>query len=99
MKRFGTNKDLVMQNFGRQIRLFEQLQKLSHKIDFLCMDYKKFESRKVKIKNIVYYIEPFSLTKFSIFLKKLDFLLENNMTAFLSDFSKTVLRKNTPHFP
>ena len=33
MKRFGTNKDMVLQNFGRQIRLFEPLAK-KHKIDF-----------------------------------------------------------------
>src|SRR3989344_9199645 len=78
MKRFGTNKDLVMQNFGRQVRLFEQLQRLGHRIDFLCMDYKKFESRKVRIKSIDYYIEPFSLTKFSYFLKKLRSLLKQN---------------------
>lgn len=77
MKRFGTNRDLVMQNFGRQVRLFEQLQRLGHKIDFLCMDYRKFESRKVRIKNIDYYIEPFSLAKFSAFLKKIRLLLKN----------------------
>ena len=53
MKRFGTNKDLVMQNFGRQIRLFEQIKKFGHDVDFLCADFKKFESRKVENDNIV----------------------------------------------
>lgn len=77
-KRFGTNKDLVMQNFGRQIRLFEHIQKLGHKVDFLCMDYVKFESKKARIKNIDYYIEPFSIGKFNFFKKKLNFLLKNN---------------------
>src|SRR3989344_5434067 len=83
MKRFGTNKDLVMQNFGRQVRLFEQLQRLGHKIDFLCMDYRKFESKKVRIKNIDYYIEPFNIKKFNVFLKKLNFLLKNNRYDFI----------------
>ena len=33
MKRFGANKDMVMEDFGRQIRLFEKLAK-KHEIDF-----------------------------------------------------------------
>ncbi len=75
MKRFGTNKDLVMQNFGRQIRLFEQLKEFGHDIDFLCLDYKKFESKKIKKNNINYYVEPFSLSKFNAYFKKLNLLL------------------------
>ena len=78
MKRFGTNKDSVMQNFGRQVRLFEHIKKLGHGIDFLCMDYKKLESKKIRKKNINYYIEPCSLTKFNSFLKRLDLLLSAN---------------------
>jgi len=78
MKRFGTNKDLVMQNFGRQVRLFEHIKKFGNDIDFLCMDYKKFESKRIRKNNINYYIEPFSLAKFGIFLKKLDLLLRAN---------------------
>ena len=35
MKRFGANKDMVMEDFGRQIRLFENLVK-RHKVDFFC---------------------------------------------------------------
>ena len=78
MKRFGTNKDLVMQNFGRQIRLFEHLKKLGHDVDFLCMDYKKFESKKIRKNNIDYYIEPFSIRYLFSFLKKIKNLLEKN---------------------
>ena len=78
MKRFGTNKDLVMQNFGRQIRLFEHIKKLGHNVEFFCMDYKKLESKKIRKNNINYDIEPFSLAKFSVFLKKLDLLLSAN---------------------
>ena len=51
MKRFGTNKDMVMEDFGRQIRLFENLSK-EHEIDFLCMDYKKKENKDVKRNNM-----------------------------------------------
>jgi glycosyltransferase involved in cell wall biosynthesis len=75
MKRFGTNKDLVIENFGRQVRLFEELKKLGYEIDFLCMDYKKLESFAITEKGITYYVEPFSIWKFGFFLKKLNFLL------------------------
>jgi len=40
MKRFGSNKDMVKENFGREIRLFEQLSR-KYDIDFLCFDYNK----------------------------------------------------------
>jgi len=45
MKRFGANKDMVIQDFGRQIRLFENLKQ--HKIDFLCPDYTKKENKDI----------------------------------------------------
>lgn len=75
MKRFGANKDMVTQSFGRQVRLFEHIKKFGHDADFLCMDYKKFESKKIRKNNMDYYVEPFSLTKFNSFLKKLNLLL------------------------
>ena len=57
MKRFGANKDMVMENFGRQIRLFENLTK-KHKIDFFCPDYTKKESKTLERNGIKYFIEP-----------------------------------------
>ena len=59
MKRFGANKDMVMDNFGRQIRLFEPLAK-KHSIDFLCPDYIKKESKIVVRNGIKFIIRPFS---------------------------------------
>lgn len=73
MKRFGANKDMVMQNFGRQIRLFEPLAK-KHKIDFLCPDYVKKEDKIIKNKGIKYMIKPagvFSIIGFFSYLKNL----------------------------
>ena len=55
MKRFGANKDMVIQDFGRQIRLFENLKQ--HKIDFLCPDYTKKENKDVKLHNMDFYIK------------------------------------------
>jgi len=73
MKRFGANKDMVMQDFGRQIRLFEPLAK-KHKIDFFCPDYTKKESKIINRKNIRFIITPitiFSTYKFMHSLKRL----------------------------
>jgi len=73
MKRFGANKDMVMQNFGRQIRLFELLAK-KHKIDFFCPDYKKGDSKIVERKGIRFIIKPigpFSTIKSISYLNKL----------------------------
>ena len=78
MKRFGANKDMVMQNFGRQVRLFESLSKLGHKIDFLCPDYKKCENKDVRINNINYYIRSYSILKHFRFLKELKKLIRKN---------------------
>ena len=77
MKRFGANKDMVMQNFGRQVRLFEPLTK-KHKIDFLCPDYKKHENKDIRIKGINYYIRPYSSLKHFRFLKELKKLIRKN---------------------
>ena len=37
MKRFGAGKDMVMQDFGRQIRLFENIAKLATKLILLFL--------------------------------------------------------------
>ena len=64
MKRFGANKDMPVQDFGRQIRLFENLAK-THQIDFLCPDYTKKESRTIKRNGLRFFIVPLSF--FSVF--------------------------------
>jgi len=64
MKRFGANKDMPVQDFGRQIRLFENLAK-THQIDFLCPDYTRKESKTIKRNGLRFFIVPFSF--FSIF--------------------------------
>lgn len=78
MKRFGANKDMVMQNFGRQVRLFEQLSKLGHKIDFLCPDYKKQENKSIKKSGITYCIRPYSILSHFRFIKTLKDLIRKN---------------------
>ena len=75
MKRFGANKDMVMQDFGRQIRLFEPLAK-KHKIDFFCPDYKKKESKIIKRKRIRFIIGPISIFLVFKFLSSLKNLIK-----------------------
>jgi teichuronic acid biosynthesis glycosyltransferase TuaC len=73
MKRFGTNKDMVMENFGRQIKIFSQLAG-KNKIDFICPDYKKHEKKDVRKNNMNFYIRPYSLLdhfKFTEDIKKM----------------------------
>ena len=77
MKRFGANKDMVMQNFGRQIRLFEPLAK-KHEIDFLCPDYKRHENRDIRKNGINYFIRPYSLFRHLIFAKELKAMIKKN---------------------
>jgi len=78
MKRFGANKDMVMQNFGRQVRLFESLSKFGHKIDFFCPDYKKCENKHVEKRGINYYIRPYSIVRHFIFIKELKNIIKKN---------------------
>ena len=68
MKRFGANKDMVLKNFGRQVRLFENLAK-EHQIDFLCPDYVKKESKAVKKNGINFFIAPVSFLSAFSFIK------------------------------
>jgi len=78
MKRFGANKDMVMQNFGRQVRLFESLSKHGHNIDFLCPDYKKYENKDIKKGKINYYIRPYSIINHFNFAKELKILIKRH---------------------
>lgn len=66
--RYTASRDIISEDFGRQIRLFEQLGKLNHKVDFFCVDYKKFEKKDLKLHNINVFIRPFKPIKFFSFL-------------------------------
>ena len=75
MKRFGSNKDMVLENFGRQIRLFEQLAE-KHRIDFLCPDYVKKESKIVKRNGLRFIIKSAGFFSVIGLLKSLDDLIK-----------------------
>jgi len=74
--RYTANKDIIDEDFGRQVRLFENYCKFGNKVDFFCLDYIKFESKKKKLHKISVFIEPFKIYfPFSSYLR-LDKLLK-----------------------
>lgn len=75
MKRFGANKDMVIQNFGRQIRLFDPLAK-KYKIHFFCVDYKKKESKTIKRNGIKFIVKPTSFFLIPNLLKSIKDLIK-----------------------
>ena len=76
MKRFGAGKDMVMQDFGRQIRLLEGIAKFGHKIDFFVLDYKKRERKNLKLHGMNFYIRPYSLLEHFSFMKEINSLIK-----------------------
>ena len=62
--RYTATRDIIIEDFGRQVRLFEQLRKFGHKIDFFCVDYRKYEYRNVKLHGIDIFVRPFKPIRF-----------------------------------
>ena len=76
MKRFGSNKDMVKENFGREIRLFENIAK-KYEIDFVCADFHKKETFSIRKNGINFYVAPASLINPYPLLKLINKNLEN----------------------
>ena len=57
--RYTATRDIISEDFGRQARLFEQLRKFGHKIDFFCVDYKKYEYKNLILHKMRIFIRPF----------------------------------------
>jgi|TARA_B100001964_G_C14238690_1_gene603814 glycosyltransferase involved in cell wall biosynthesis len=76
--RYTATRDIIGEDFGRQTRIFSELKKLNHDIDFLCADYKKKENRNLKLHGINILIRPFSLGQFFRFINQLKSLIKNN---------------------
>lgn len=69
--RYTASRDIINEDFGRQIRLFEQLAKFGHKIYFFCADYKKFENKNVDLHGLRIFIRPFRPSRLFGFLIEL----------------------------
>lgn len=76
--RYTATRDIINEDFGRQVRLFENLRKFGHKIDFYCVDYKNLEHKDTYLHNIKVFIRPFSYLKFFSFLSDLRKVIKSN---------------------
>jgi len=70
-KRFTSGKDVIKDNFGRQIHMAEQLQKRGHIIHFLAVDYKKKQRFDSKIAGMKISVRPLSMLSLLAFLLNL----------------------------
>lgn len=75
--RYTASRDIINEDFGRQARLFEQLGKFGHKIDFFCADYKKLENKDADLHNLRIFIRPFMPLKLFGFLLELGKIIKS----------------------
>lgn len=61
MKRFSTNRDMIMENVGREVRLFSEINRLGHNVTILCADQTKKERKTTKLNGMPVEIYPFGL--------------------------------------
>ncbi len=61
MKRFSSGKDQIAENFGREVRLASELQRLGHQVTILCADQAKKERATVKLNGMKVEICPFTI--------------------------------------
>ena len=76
--RYTASRDIINEDFGRQVRLFEQLKKFGHDIDFFCADYKKYENKNANLHGIRVFIRPFKPLSLFGFLLDLKKAIRNN---------------------
>lgn len=81
--RYTASRDIIEEDFGRQIRLFSALARLGHKIDFLVADYRKFEKKNTRLHGIDVHIRPFGVFSLLSFLGNLDERLKNGKYGIL----------------
>ena len=76
--RYTAGRDIISEDFGRQVRIFEHLSKLGHKIDFFCVDYKKLENKNMNLHGMRIFIKPFKSLKFFSLLSELRKTIKSN---------------------
>ena len=82
MKRFGAGKDMVLFDFGRQIRLFENIAK-DNDVDFFVVDYKKRETRNLSLHGMKFYIRPYSIFSHFSFFSELNEIIKRKKYDFI----------------
>ena len=75
--RYTATRDIISEDFGRQVRLFSALAKLGNQVDFLVADYRKFENKDIRLHKINVAVRPFSVFSLLSFLRGLNEKLKN----------------------
>ena len=75
--RYTATRDIIVEDFGRQTRLFSAFKKLNHDIDFFVADYRKHENKNLKLNGINVMIRGFGIFYFFSFVMKLNNALKN----------------------
>ena len=75
--RYTASRDIIEEDFGRQIRIFSGLRKLGHEVNLFCVDQKKKENRNLKLHGMDVFIRPFSFFRLPTLLRGLFKTLKN----------------------
>ena len=81
--RYTAGRDIISEDFGRQVRLFEALAKYGHEISFFCADYKKFEKKNTELHGIDVRIRPFSIKHIRSFILEFKKTLKSEKWGFV----------------
>jgi len=72
MKRFSSGKDMVLEDFGRQMRLGDALLDLGHEVAYFCADYKRHETFQTVVNRKKVYVQALSPVSFLMFQSRLN---------------------------
>lgn len=75
-KRFGSGKDHILDNFGRQVRIAENLQKIGNDVHILAADYTKKENFNDTNGKVKIFVWPLSIITLPLFIHKLKKLIK-----------------------
>jgi len=67
-KRFSSGKDCVLDDFGREIRLSEELQKLGNSVTIMAADYHKHERKQINLHGMNVKIVPYRILQLPFYL-------------------------------
>ncbi|MAE42693.1 hypothetical protein CMO93_02895 [Candidatus Woesearchaeota archaeon] len=70
-KRFGSGKDAILEDFGRQVRLAENLVKLGNEVHLIAADYIEKRTFEKTLHGIKVVVIPFGLFSFSSYISRL----------------------------
>lgn len=84
-KRFGTGKDSILEDFGRQVRLAESLTKAGAKVHLIAADYIKKQTFSTSLNNFKVTVLPFGFISFLKYIVKIrNIIKKENFDAIIA---------------